>query len=289
MLVVAGALFGASYYLITKGPCDSPLTYRIGDFNAKFGLSKADFLQDIHDAERIWENAVGKNLFTYDPKGEMAINLIYDTRQATTDKNQVLSSNIDQTLSSAAPIKQQVDDLKQRYNAAKGEYDALLTEYQAKLSSYNNQVEYYNSQGGARGGEYATIQAERTDLVNLQNEVNAKMTEVNDLAHQVNAVIDSYNGLVRVANTDVSKINQTANREFEEGEYVSDSKGERINVYEFTNKAQLVRLLAHELGHSLGIDHNSNPQSIMYYLNKGTGLVPSSEDIASLKKACRIK
>jgi predicted Zn-dependent protease len=105
----------------------------------------------------------------------------------------------------------------------------------------------------------------------------------------VNAGVGEYNALVRQANSKIDIINQSADKEFEQGDYVSDSEGQRINVYEFEGKAKLVRLLAHEMGHALGIDHNDDPASIMYYLNQGKGMKLSSADLAALKKVCRVQ
>ncbi len=279
-LIFIAACAVGSYILLTKGPCDSPLTYRIGTFDTKFGVSRETFLADAALAEKVWEDALGKigspsrkELFKYDPKGELPINLTYDTRQATVDKNKVISANIDQTMETVDSLKVKLAALKADYDAADAEYKSLSATYESKLAAYN--------QSKSRNG-YAELESLRLAL-------NAKVATVNDLARQVNAMADQYNTLVRGVNSNVAKINQSADQEFEQGEYVSDAKGQRINVYEFDGKQKLVRLLAHEMGHALGMDHNSNPQSIMYYLNNGTSLQPSAEDVAALKAACKLK
>ncbi|HEU5114817.1 MAG TPA: matrixin family metalloprotease [Candidatus Paceibacterota bacterium] len=289
MLAVVAAAWGGVWYFYNKGPCDSPITYRIGDFDPKFGVSKADFEADAAQAVSIWDDAFGRQFFKYDPNGTMPINLVYDTRQATVDTNKTLAANVDKTVASADTVKSQFLALKTEYEQAKSEYDALSSQFEAALKSYNDETAYWNSRGGAPMNEYNKLQEERASLETLRTEANDKMLSVNDLARQVNAFVDTYNTLVNSANSDVSKINQSANREFEEGEYISDAGGQRINVYEFDGKTKLVRLLAHEFGHALGLDHNANPQSIMYYLNKGTSLTLTGDDVSALKTACRIK
>jgi predicted Zn-dependent protease len=74
--------------------------------------------------------------------------------------------------------------------------------------------------------------------------------------------------------------------QFEEGVYISDKEGKRINIYQFDNNIDLVRVLAHELGHSLRLQHNANTNSIMNPLNQGQDLSLSPEDLQELKTAC---
>ena len=65
--------------------CVEPITYNIGTFDRKFGISYRTFLSALVEAEAIWEKPIGKELFVYEPEsGELAVNLIYDYRQETT-------------------------------------------------------------------------------------------------------------------------------------------------------------------------------------------------------------
>jgi hypothetical protein len=43
------------------------------------------------------------------------------------------------------------------------------------------------------------------------------------------------------------------------------------------------------MGHALGLDHVPGTQSLMYPVNKGSGLELTGEDVAELNRACRWK
>jgi predicted Zn-dependent protease len=67
---------------------------------------------------------------------------------------------------------------------------------------------------------------------------------------------------------------------------VIDGITRTIYVYEFSSQKVLARLLAHEFGHVLDIDHVSNEDSIMYEYNTSQTLELSKEDLAALEVTC---
>ena len=71
----------------------------------------------------------------------------------------------------------------------------------------------------------------------------------------------------------------------EEGLYVSDDKGRKIDIYFNISKDETVHTLAHEMGHALGIGHVQDANSIMYP-KTNIVLSLSVDDINALNKAC---
>ncbi len=275
ILIAAVCLWGYVYTLQSSA-CDAPLEYSLGNFDQRFNISKAEFIEMTMEASEVWENSVNKDLFVYveneKSKGvakdflekyidkyfvrqKVTINLIYDERQQMVEERELLSSQLDQTQDTADSLKKEFQALQENHKKVEAEYEVLLVQYRnVKIS---------------------------------RDIVEKKRLELNRLVDRINSKINDYNSLVKEANLTVDTINQTAGQEFEEGTYISDGEGERINIYEFRDRKALVRVLAHEFGHALGIEHNDNQNSIMYYLNKSKNIIPTAEDLRDLQMICK--
>jgi transcription elongation GreA/GreB family factor len=246
---------------------------------------------------------IGSKIIVVKEGSNFKINLIYDERQLLIMQKQKGESG----LQAAEDI---LNTLDMQFNEMKKEYDALISAHKSaaasleeRQKSYKSKVDYWNERGGAPKNEYDALRKEAVVLNKeasvLNNEVsviNAKSRELNTLLDQRNKAAAAYNQTVQIYN---QKYGQGL--EFDQAEYVSGRKnplifgrgiGEEINVYEFTNNADLALALAHEFGHALGMNHVENSKSIMYYTsgaNTRASFSPSAEDLAELKRVCELK
>lgn len=289
-VVLLGLAGYQAYQYYHSIPCNYPIEYKIGIIDSSFDVSTTTFKTDIATAGALWSKAAGKTLFEYNPNGDVTINLIYDDRQKITNQEQVLNSTIDSTSQVAQSVKDQFESLKNNYNTASAQYKSDLATYNTALTGYNSEVDYWNSQGGAPPSEYQKLQTEKASLATQHTALESEQQNVNSLAAQINAMIDQYNLLVAKINDNVSAINNDglAGTQFEEGVYITDATGKRINIYQFDTQTTFLRVLAHEMGHSLGLAHDTGTQSIMNPVNQGKTLVLSAEDIAALKTLCKL-
>ncbi|MEK7549914.1 MAG: matrixin family metalloprotease [Patescibacteria group bacterium] len=287
-LVFLLTLLGTSLWMLwEKSPCIRPIEYSIGTFDERFGIDQETFQDAIKDASKPWEKETGRELFRFVPDAEFRINLVYDERQEQTDASKRLEAELDQTKAVQQKIGQDYASIETEYKKKKNGYELLLATFTKRLDRYNTDVEKWNEKGGAPKDEYERLQKESKALDSLGKEVESARQAVNVLVEKMNtfsgketAVIEKYNTHL---NNYVSRYGES--REFDQGVYT----GAEINVYQFRDLSELRLVLAHELGHSLGLNHIENTASIMYYLMGGQDIdtiTLSSEDKQQLQQVC---
>ena len=288
LFILLAVFAGLFIYKKELAPCVKPVFYGIGTIDSRFGITREKFLNTTKEAEAIWEKGANQNLFDYKEDARFKINLIFDDRQ-----EQTLEANYS---------KEEIESYRAQYDLMATDYKLLANSYERdlelynnnvaifenRLADYNNWVQEINDRGGATPKERQKLEEERGELESEKNILDSQRMALNDRASKLNSLGDSVNNIGKKLNITVDIHNQRfgEGREFEQGQTVGKKE---INIYQFDTTGDLRLVLAHELGHAIGLEHVENPKSLMHYLmNQQNPQNPalSQEDISALGVRC---
>lgn len=276
----------AIWYTDTAAQCPIPLSYRLGTIDESFSLSPAEAKADIAAAVEIWEESVERELFVYDESADFTVNFVFDERQESLNQEESERYELDQTRDQNDAVLEQVELLQTQYDDLAQTYKANVAQYEKDLTAYNTDVSTYNDRGGAPPETFSDLETERARLTQVADNLSATAQQLNTLVSKINELSERGNQLINEYNREVHIYNEEFgfSREFTQGDF----QGNKINIYTFTNKNELINVLTHEFGHALGIGHVETSGSVMYYLMDGTDSVTdlSTDDTLAFLEAC---
>src|SRR3989344_8426387 len=255
-------LYESREYFFPPRPCEEPIPYALGDFAGEFKVTEKYFLDAVKDAEAVWEDAFGRELFAHAPEEEgrdiLKINLLYDYRQAATAKLGRIGTVLEENQESYDTLRSEFESLRRQYERDKSSLNADIESFNQRQDAYEAEVKYWNNKGGAPEGEFDKLQKERRALEAEAADLKQTQTAVNKTAEEVNALVTELNALAKKLNLSVENYNTVSDSRgetFEEGLYVENGRQREINIYEFEDRAEPPRPFGHAARHPPAFAH----------------------------------
>ncbi len=291
LLLLAVLIILVVVFLRTANPCQEPLTYRIGKVDQRFGLTRQEFAIAVDMAAAMWGKSLSHELFREDHNGTIEINLVYDYRQEATDNLKKLNFKISNTKDSYGDLKSRLESIKVEYEQKNEALNVSFSAYNARVNAFNAENKSWSRRGDAPESVYKRLTSEKNDLNSLRENLQTNQDDLKKLTDTINSLVIVINEIATNYNLDLVNYQNTGNilgHEFCEGFYEYKNGKQSITIYQFDNDYRLVRVLAHEFGHALGLKHSEDQKAVMYRLIQSDIIELSTDDITSIKTRCNI-
>ena len=283
-----------------RAACEVPVLWRVDGIDPRFGLSEADAAGAVRAAAFLWESALGRVLLFRESDEGIPIRFEYDERQEETRVRQTRIAEVD---AEARALEESADDLelvRSRLESRRSIHQARLTAYRDRLATLEEMVEFWNARGGAPAEEVERLRQLEAEVDQLRASANATAVEVNRLVDALNRETEAHNLRVDEANRRRAAIRDAYPIQVvQSGEYLESTRGigpltlsrdAEIRIYQFEDRDHLTLVVAHELGHALGLGHTGIEGTLMAAEGVGAaGMGPpdvTAEDVAALRELC---
>lgn len=283
-------------------PCAIPVHYALGEVDPRFGLDHLTAVAALAEAVNLWQAEGGPALFieSTDPRA-MQVSFRFDERQQGAVERRSLRSRLELDQGDLEREQATLQSWSARIERNQAARERRAAELRPRLERHEAAVARWNANPGAgTESQRRALEAEGAAL-------RAEVAALERLTDELNADIDAYNRRAEEAQrragqmrARVERYNATAADEpVESGRYSYDpEQGRRIDVFRAASFDELVWVLAHELGHALGIGHVEEPGAIMHgMVHEGGDLEPgrgrpvelAAADRAALREVCGVE
>ncbi|MEK7218234.1 MAG: matrixin family metalloprotease, partial [Patescibacteria group bacterium] len=262
----------------------------VGTADARFRLAEGEFARAVETAEALWEDATGRRLFRRVATGGMVVGAVFDQRQETREKLEEIGLRLDQGKEAYDALHARYQEKRAAYERLQSAYEGLEARYERERADYDADLQSVRARGVGEE-DIARLEAKRQGVNRLADSLNTQQGILRNAVDEVNALVGMLRRIAAQENLSLDEyedVGESIGEEYEAGTYERAWGKQSITVFAFSEQEELIRLLAHEMGHALGIGHIPDPSAVMYRLNQSGPLALSPADVAAVRERCEI-
>jgi len=159
-------------------PCAVPLGWRIARVDGPFELSRTEAKAALDKAATLWEDAVGRSLFSNESEGTLPVRFAYDERQERTQERSRLVKAFNEATESLESRRKSLDAEREALMVRGRQIDGLQQRLKDDSERLDREVEAHRREGEALQATYPVVRVQSGTYREAVHTRDGKVTSV---------------------------------------------------------------------------------------------------------------